>query len=239
MTRPRTKFGAVCFDCDSTLTRIEGIDELARRLGVEDEVAPLTTAAMDGTISIAEVYASRLSLVHPDRAALAWLGELYVKELVPGAKEFISWLRWLGKPMYVVSGGLRPAVRHLARTLGIADESVIAVDVCFDTVGAYKGFDTSSGLHLPDGKRRVCNQLASLHGTVAMIGDGITDLAAAGAGAFVIGFGGVVHRQAVACGADAYVTSPDLRAVADVLLTADERQAVREREMILASGTNP
>jgi len=27
------KFGAVCFDCDSTLTRIEGIDELARRCG--------------------------------------------------------------------------------------------------------------------------------------------------------------------------------------------------------------
>jgi phosphoserine phosphatase len=38
-------FAAVCFDCDSTLSRIEGIDELARRAGLEQEIAPLTDAA--------------------------------------------------------------------------------------------------------------------------------------------------------------------------------------------------
>ena len=46
--REHPKFGAICFDCDSTLTRIEGIDELARRRAAAAEITRLTAAAMDG-----------------------------------------------------------------------------------------------------------------------------------------------------------------------------------------------
>ena len=80
MTRERPKFSAICFDCDGTLTRIEGIDELARRSGQEDAIAPLTAAAMEGSLSLEEVYAKRLAVVRPDRDALAWLGQRYVEE---------------------------------------------------------------------------------------------------------------------------------------------------------------
>jgi phosphoserine phosphatase len=97
------KFGAVCFDCDSTLSRLEGIDELASRYGRKDEVALLTEAAMNGELSIDDVYAKRLSIVRPDREAVAWLGERYVQELVPGARETIEALRRLGKPVYVAA----------------------------------------------------------------------------------------------------------------------------------------
>ena len=62
-------------------------DALASRAGLESQFAPLTAAAMDGTLTLDAVYAKRLSVVRPDRAALAWLGERYVEELVPGAKE--------------------------------------------------------------------------------------------------------------------------------------------------------
>lgn len=81
------KFHAVCFDCDSTLSRLEGIDELASRHGRMSEVAGLTEAAMNGSLSIDDVYAKRLSIVRPDREAVAWLGERYVEELVPGARD--------------------------------------------------------------------------------------------------------------------------------------------------------
>ena len=84
MNEERPKFASVCFDCDGTLTRIEGIDELARRSGRDSEIAPLTTAAMDGTLSIEDVYAKRLEIVRPDREALEWLGERYLAELVEG-----------------------------------------------------------------------------------------------------------------------------------------------------------
>ena len=48
MDNAQGKFRAVCFDCDSTLSRLEGIDELASRYGRKDEVALLTEAAMNG-----------------------------------------------------------------------------------------------------------------------------------------------------------------------------------------------
>ena len=46
---------AVCFDVDSTVIRVEGIDELAAYLGVGDKVAALTAAAMGGDVPFHEV----------------------------------------------------------------------------------------------------------------------------------------------------------------------------------------
>ena len=71
---PQPKFAAVCFDCDSTLSRIEGIDELASRRGLKREISRLTEAAMNGSLALDAVYAERLSMVSPDEAAMAWLG---------------------------------------------------------------------------------------------------------------------------------------------------------------------
>ncbi len=44
----------ILFDCDSTLSTIEGIDVLAERAGVVDQVVPLTNAAMDGRLRLEE-----------------------------------------------------------------------------------------------------------------------------------------------------------------------------------------
>ena len=64
MTSP---FRTFMFDCDSTLSRVEGIDEIAR--GRKD-VADLTKAAMDGAVPLDQVYGKRLELVRPSRAEL-------------------------------------------------------------------------------------------------------------------------------------------------------------------------
>ena len=52
------RYPLVVFDCDSTLSTIEGVDELALRAGVGDEVARLTTAAMAGEVPLDQVYGS-------------------------------------------------------------------------------------------------------------------------------------------------------------------------------------
>lgn len=220
---PSPPFDAVCFDCDSTLSRIEGVDELALQAGVEDQIAPLTSAAMDGTLSIDQVYAKRLELVRPDRDGMAWLGNRYVEEMVPGARETVHALHGLGKAVYVVSGGFLPAVKVLASSLSIEDSNVRAVDVYFDDAGAYKGFEEASPLAQPDGKAQVCREIVARHSRVAMIGDGLTDLAARDAGACVIGFGGVANRKVVADGADYFLTKPDLLLTLEILLTDQER----------------
>lgn len=219
----RPRFDAVCFDCDSTLTRIEGIDELARRAGREAEIASLTEAAMSGAIPLEAIYAKRLDLVRPDRAALVWLAKRYADEMVSGAPETIATLRRHGKAVYVVTSGLLQAVAELARVLGLVPAEVHAVEVFFDAAGAYRGFDSSSPLCGSSGKATVCRNIAAMHGNVAMVGDGVTDLAAREGGAYVVGFGGVIHRDIMRQEADYYVAALSLTATLPTLLTEEKQ----------------
>ena len=46
-------FDLIFFDCDSTLSAIEGVDELARLKGKEWRVSLLTQKAMDGDLDLA------------------------------------------------------------------------------------------------------------------------------------------------------------------------------------------
>ena len=218
----RPRFDAVCFDCDSTLTRIEGIDELADRAGCGLEIAKLTEAAMSGLVPLEEVYAKRLEIVRPARSALAWLAERYADEKVSGAAETIATLKRHGKAVYVITGGLLQAVAEFTLSLGFASEQVYAVKVYFDGAGTYQGFDTGSPLCRSNGKAEICRKLAAKHGNIAMIGDGLTDLAARAAGAYVVGYGGVAHREVMRQKADCYVAAPSLTATLPALLTEEE-----------------
>jgi phosphoserine phosphatase len=222
MIQPR-RFDAVCFDCDSTLSRIEGIDELARRAGYEAEIASLTEAAMNGDVPLEEIYGKRLDIVRPDNAALAWLAERYVEEMVSGAVETIATLRQHGKAVYVVTSGLFQPVTKFASTLGFAPSEVHAVKVHLDAAGAYQGFDASSPLCCSDGKAIVCRGIAATYGNVAMVGDGVTDLAARTGGAYVVGYGGVAHREVMLQGADCYIAALPLTATLPALLAEEEQ----------------
>lgn len=212
------RFAAVAFDCDSTLSAIEGIDELARRAGCYDEVEPLTRLAMDGQMSIEDVYVRRMDLVRPDRAAIDWLAQLYVATMTPGAIEAIAALKAAGCHVAIISGGLRPAILPLAAELGVAAADVHAVDVMLAADGTYLDFERTSPLTRPDGKAVICAGLIARHGPAALVGDGSTDVAAKSAGAFVVGYGGVVARENVKATADAFVGDAALTAVVPILL---------------------
>ena len=213
---------AILFDCDSTLSTIEGIDVLAEQAGVVDQVVPLTTAAMDGRLKLEEAYAARLDLIRPDAAAIEALGRSYVATRVEGATQSIAALRMLGWQVHVVSGGIRQAVLAIARDLGVPDEQVHAVDLVFDENGDYAGFDQNSPLARSGGKAEICRREMAGADSVVMVGDGITDLEAGEAGATVIGFGGVVRRDIVARCAPFFIEQADLREVVRLLATPDE-----------------
>jgi phosphoserine phosphatase len=214
---PRYRVEVVIFDCDSTLSAIEGIDELARRAGLHDQLAPLTAAAMEGRMSLDEVYRRRLELVRPSRAELEWLGRRYVETLVPDAAAVMTALLAAGKQVHIVSGGLRPAVLAAGRRLAIADDHVHAVDIQFGTSGAYAGFDTASPLAANGGKKIVCGRIAADRNGAVLVGDAITDLEAAQPGVHVIGFGGVVRRDAVALAAEEFLEGPSLLPLLDLI----------------------
>ena len=66
-------YATIVFDCDSTLSSIEGICELAGKEHAE-ELERLTAGAMDGTTPLEEVYGRRLELVGPNRADVDRVG---------------------------------------------------------------------------------------------------------------------------------------------------------------------
>ncbi|OAI19083.1 haloacid dehalogenase [Methylomonas koyamae] len=206
-------FDVVCFDCDSTLSRIEGIDELARRNGIFDEVAALTDAAMNGELALEEVYAKRLELIKPDKASIDWLAALYISELVDGVVETVAALQANAKQIHIISGGLRQAILPLAAQLGIPEQHVHAVDIEFGADGGYLDFARHSPLAVSGGKARICRRLRMQHSSLVMVGDGKTDLEAKQAGAYMIGFGGVVRRPLVEDQADCYVADASLTAI--------------------------
>jgi phosphoserine phosphatase len=211
-------FDVVCFDCDSTLSKIEGIDELARRNGLFAEVASLTDAAMNGELALADVYAKRMDLIRPDKAAIDWLAELYIAEIVPGVVESIKALQANDKKIHIISGGLRQAILPLAAYLNIPEEHVHAVDVEFDDNGDYRDFARHSPLAVNGGKARICRKLRLTNASLVMVGDGKTDLEAKLAGAYMIGFGGVLQRPIVQKEADCYITETSLTAILPYVL---------------------
>ena len=103
-------FDIVCFDCDSTLSKIEGIDELGRQSGLYDELVALTNAAMNGELALEDVYGKRLALIKPDKAKMDWLADLYIAEMVDGVEEVFSTLLAQGKQVHIISGGIRQAI---------------------------------------------------------------------------------------------------------------------------------
>lgn len=207
----------VVFDCDSTLTYIEGIDELARLKGVEGEVSAITAISMNGDLDFGEALQKRLSLVKPNKSDLEWLGKKYIEAVLPDAKEVIKSLAEASVDVYMVSGGYKKACDIFADYLGIRCEKVFAVDLFFDDLGRYIGLDLENPLTKDNGKKLVLEEIAQLGNTV-FVGDSVKDMMAKSIVNLFIGFGGVVYREVVKNGSEVYLKDKSLDAVLDIVL---------------------
>jgi phosphoserine phosphatase len=196
-------------DCDSTLSSIEGIDELGRLRGPETfkAVEDMTNAAMNGGTPMEAIFAKRLDIIKPTAAELAAIGRQYVATVEPTAQASLAQLRAAGWQIAIVSGGFTQAIRPLADFLCI--DRVEAVVLKFHADGAYAGFDDSCPTCKTKGKNVVARRLrAEYQATqVVMVGDGASDLEVKGDADLVIGFGRYVQRPKVVAGADKFVRS--------------------------------
>jgi len=199
----------VLLDCDSTLSAIEGIDELGRLRGAETfaAVEEMTRAAMEGGTPMEAIFARRLALIRPTQAELLAIGSQYIANIEPSAKATVENLRVTGWKVAIVSGGFTQAIQPLANYLGV--ELVEAVLLEFDAHGAYAGFSPSSETARTQGKNAVARRLrASFEARLAvMVGDGASDLEVKGDVDLVVGFGGYAVREKVKAGADAFIHS--------------------------------
>ena len=197
----------IFFDCDSTLSAIEGVDELARMRppAVFEEVKRLTDQAMNGEISLDSVYGRRLATIRPSAAECAQIGQSYIDAVEPTAVATLSQLRENGWTVAILSGGFLPAIMPLARFLGI--DEVHAVDLYFSGDGSYAGFEENHPNARNGGKPRLIETLRAQRGiqTVVMVGDGVSDLETKGTANLFIGYGGFTAREKVQRDADVFV----------------------------------
>ncbi len=108
----------VVMDMDSTLIRIEVIDELARVHGVVDDVSKITELAMEGKLDYDQSLRRRVEM-------LAGLDEKVVRKLAAnlplteGAETLIEVLKHLGYRVAVISGGFSIAAEALKKRLDL------------------------------------------------------------------------------------------------------------------------
>ncbi len=215
----------VFFDCDSTLTRVEGIDVLAEQAGRADSVQSLTEAAMNGTVDLEDVYGERLAQINPTLAQIQALRQVYKDNAVADAKMVIAVLQHLGHETYIVSGGLEEPVREFGISLGVPGGHIRAVGVEYDQlVGAWwshhqdqeaRYLDYGRGaLAVSEGKEEIVRDLVGHEpGRTLLVGDGTSDLLAGEAVDLFVGYGGVAVRPKVRQHAPAFIEATGLAAV--------------------------
>ena len=199
------------FDCDSTLSAIEGIDELGRLRGPEvfKAVEDMTTQAMDGSTPMESIFAKRLDMIKPTLKELESIGQKYIQQVEPTAVDTIKKLKAAGWTVIIVSGGFTQAIRPLAQYLGI--DRVEAVELRFNADGSYAGYVESCPTAKSKGKNVVALKLRDEFKATQtiLVGDGASDLEVKGDVDKMIGFGRYTARPKVKAGADAFITSLD------------------------------
>lgn len=207
----QTKGKLLFLDCDSTLSSIEGIDELARLSdpAIFEEVVNLTNAAMNGDVPLNQVFKKRMEIIRPSFDMVRIVSQSYLDHIVAGAEKLIQHAREHGWTVVILSGGFEPIIRPFADQLGI--EHVEAVPLYFDASGNYAGYGEDYPTTRNLGKNEIIQQWkrAMLPEKVIMIGDGTSDLETQPDVDLMIGFGGVVSRDKVKQGAGAWITRLD------------------------------
>lgn len=190
----------IAFDCDSTLSSIEGVDELARIAGdqIFKEVEDLTNQAMDGKVPVEEVFTRRLDLIQPTRSQCEEVGKMYLQTVEPTAKATIAHLQEQGWECLIISGGFEPCIAPLAAELGIS--RVEAVPLFFDESGKYLGYDDDYPTTRSGGKPEIIRSIRANMGPnkFVMVGDGVSDLETTPEVNIFIGFLKYVQRDLVA-----------------------------------------
>ncbi|MFZ2502970.1 MAG: phosphoserine phosphatase SerB [Nocardioides sp.] len=217
-------------DVDSTFITGEVIEMVAKRAGVEREVAEITERAMRGELDFEESFRARIALLRGLPASV--LDEVYDEiTLTPGARTLVRSLRRLGYRFALVSGGFAQIVRRLADDLGIHFSRSNELEI---VDGLLTG-DVVGPVLDRAGKAAALREFAAaigipLRATVA-IGDGANDLDMLSAAGLGVAYNA---KPIVAKAADTSVTVPFLDPIIYLLgVTREEIEAADAEEGVV------
>ncbi|WP_332827409.1 phosphoserine phosphatase SerB [Ramlibacter sp.] len=113
-------FKLIAFDMDSTLINIECVDEIADAVGMKDQVAAITEAAMRGEIAdYKESLRRRVALL--EGVTVADMERVYTErlQLNPGAEALVRACKAAGLKVLLVSGGFTFFTDRVRDKLGV------------------------------------------------------------------------------------------------------------------------
>jgi phosphoserine phosphatase len=218
------------FDCDGTLSLIEGINVLATMNGVAEKVHQITERCMAKTGMTLNDYRQRLAYVQPTIKQVDELSDLYKLNLAPGAYELIWLLHHLNKKIYIISAGIKKSVDQFAQNLGIPSSNVLAVEVHFDEQGKYQGFDEQSNMTQGNGKAIEITSVLKPNERALLVGDGITDWEAREKVTRFIGFAGINPKEWVKNHSDFYIKNSSFYPIIPLGLTPGEVEQLSSQD---------
>lgn len=173
--------GALVMDMDMTTVQIEGIDEIARRLGVFDEVAAITHGAMHGKLEFSESLQRRVALLKGGDAAQVLAAVKEIMAETSGLDVLLNYCNKLkphtGFKTCIASGGFHELIGEIDKKYGL--DRIAANRFQLDEAGRFVGKVDGP---IVDGKAKAA-LVASLkqddgisQERILVLGDGANDL---------------------------------------------------------------
>ena len=208
----------IIIDFDSTLSQVEGLDELANialqgnpdRENTMAAIRAITDKGMSGEMSAPESLRQRIALLKGNRKHIDTLIEFLLTKISPSFERNKEFLKENADDIYIVSGGFKEFILPVVTTLGIKPENVYANTFIFDENANIIGLDQNNPLSQEKGKVKLLKTM-NLKGEISVIGDGFTDyeLKAAGLANRFYAFTENVERASVVAVADHITPSLD------------------------------
>jgi phosphoserine phosphatase len=214
----KNKIDAVIFDCDGTLSAIEGITELATLNNKTEIIRQLTEEAMGGSGLTIDLYRQRLDIVKPTRQQCKIVAEKYIQHVTRNAKETIKKLQENNIAVYIMSAGVDACVLPFAKYLNITANNTFSVPILFTPNGTYQNFDATCELTSNDGKLILAKNLKNKHNKIVAVGDGMNDVSMKSELVKFIGFGGAFYREKIKALSDHYITENDMKKILEYCL---------------------
>ena len=164
-----------CFDMDSTLIKVEVIDQLALHAGVGDKVSEITARAMRGELDFKESFTHRMALLKGLPASTIDT----VKSSLPlmeGAEQLIKGLVSRGVYTAIFSGGFDVFAKHVVDSLGMDTFHANQLEIVNGVLTGVAREPSVDATLKRDLLRRYMTKLKIEPAATLAVGDGANDL---------------------------------------------------------------
>lgn len=173
---------SIIIDFDSTFTKVEGLDELAKiaMAGHKDQAAivakikDITDRGMSGAIGFADSLRERVRVIPATRQHIEELVQVLFTQISDSFERNKDFISENAEHIYIVSSGFKEFIVPIVTSMGVLEQNVYANTFKFDADGNVIGYDESNLLSQDNGKVKLLQSL-DIQGEIYVIGDGYTD----------------------------------------------------------------